>query len=49
MKWHGPAGTSTTLAEMDTNATDNDDGYFYAPDVADGPVYNVIEVRLIVW
>lgn len=45
----GPDGTSMTLAEMDTNATDNDDGYFYAPDAVDGVVYNVIEVRLVVW
>ena len=49
MRLTGPARSTTTIGEMDTNATDNDDGYFYAPDVADGPVYNVIEVRLIVW
>lgn len=49
MRLTGPAASSTTIGEMDTNATDNDDGYFYAPDVAEGPVYNVIEVRLIVW
>jgi hypothetical protein len=45
----GPAASSTTLAEMDTNATNNQDGYFYAPDAVDGVVYNVIEVRLVVW
>lgn len=49
MRLTGSEGGATTIDEMDTNATDNDDGYFYAPDVADGPVYNVIEVRLIVW
>jgi len=49
MRLTGPERSTTTIGEMDTNATDNDDGYFYAPDVADGPVYNVIEVRLIVW
>lgn len=49
MRLTGPERSTTTIGEMDTNATDNDDGYFYAPDVADGPTYNVIEVRLVVW
>jgi hypothetical protein len=45
----GPSGTSATLAEMDTNATNDEDGYFYAPDAVDGEVYNVVEVRIVVW
>lgn len=49
MRLTGPARSRTTIGEMDTNATDNDDSYFYVPDVADGPLYNVVEVRLIVW
>lgn len=49
MRLTGPARSTTTIEEMDTNATNNEDGYFYVPDVAEGPVYNVIEVRLVVW
>jgi len=45
----GPHATGARLDEMDTNATDNEDGYFYAPDAFDGVVYNVIEVRIVVW
>ena len=45
----GPQATSRELAEYDTNATDNDDRYYPIPDVVDGPVYNVVEVRLVVW
>ena len=40
---------SRELNEYDTNATDNDDSYYPIPDVVDGPVYNVVEVRLVVW
>jgi hypothetical protein len=37
------------LWQLDTNATDGDDGYYPVPDAIDGPVYNVVEVRVIVW
>jgi hypothetical protein len=37
------------LWQFDTNATDGDDGYYPIPDAVDGPVYNVVEVRVIVW
>jgi hypothetical protein len=37
------------LWELDTNATDGDDGYYPIPDASPGPVYNVVEVRLVVW
>lgn len=49
MRLTGPDAGDATIDELDTNATNNEDGFFYASDVADGPVYNVIEVRLIVW
>lgn len=45
----GPLGTTRELQEYDTNASDNDDSYYPIPDVADGHVYNVVEVRLVVW
>ena len=45
----GPEATSRELSEYDTNASDNDDSYYPIPDVVDGPVYNVVEVRLTVW
>lgn len=45
----GPGATSRQLTEYDTNASDNDDSYYPIPDVAPGPVYNVVEVRLVVW
>lgn len=37
------------LWQIDTNVTDGDDGYYPIPNVAEGPVYNLVEVRLIVW
>ena len=37
------------LWQFDTNATDGDDGYYPVPNAVEGPVYNVLEVRLIVW
>jgi len=37
------------LWQFDTNATDGDDGYYPVPDAVDGPVYNVVEVRIVVW
>jgi hypothetical protein len=43
-----PAG-DVELAELDTNDTDGDDGYYPIPDAIDGPVYNVVEVRVTVW
>jgi hypothetical protein len=45
----GPLATNRELHEYDTNASDNDDSYYPIPDVVDGPVYNVVEVRLVVW
>lgn len=45
----GPKATSNELSWYDTNASDNDHGYYPVPDIVEGPVYNVVEVRLIVW
>ena len=45
----GPLKTSRELSEYDTNASDNDDSFYPVPDVAGGHVYNVVEVRLVVW
>lgn len=45
----GPQSTSDTLSWYDTNASDNDHSYYPIPDVVTGPVYNIVEVRLVVW
>jgi hypothetical protein len=44
-----PNSTRVELHQFDTNATDDDDGYYPIPNAVRGPVYNVVEVRLIVW
>jgi len=44
-----PNASSVELWQFDTNATDNDDEYYPIPNAVEGPVYNVVEVRLIVW
>lgn len=44
-----PTASNVELWEYDTNATDNDDGYYPIPNAVEGPVYNVVEVRVIVW
>jgi len=44
-----PGTGGVELWEYDTDPTDSDDGYYPIPDAVDGPVYNVVEVRLIVW
>ncbi len=44
------ANQGVELCEYDTDATDNDDGYYPVPDAdPDGPLYNVVEVRVTVW
>lgn len=43
-------GTSTVeLWQYDADPYDGDDGYYPVPDAVDGPLYNVVEVRLVVW
>lgn len=44
-----PTASSVELWRYDTNATNGEDGYYPVPDAIDGPVYNVVEVRVIVW
>jgi hypothetical protein len=44
------ANQGVELCEYDTDPTDNDDGYYPIPDAdPDGPLYNVVEVRVTVW
>jgi hypothetical protein len=46
----GPDATHAELTDYDTNASDGDDGYYPIPDIApNSTVYNVVEVRLVVW
>lgn len=44
-----PNASRAELWEYDTNATDGNDGYYPIPNMVDGPVYNVVEVRVTVW
>lgn len=44
-----PGTGNVELWQYDTDPTDSDDGFYPIPDAMDGPVYNVVEVRLIVW
>lgn len=48
-----PGSSSVELWQYDTNATanpvPNKSGYYPIPNAVDGPIYNVVEVRLIVW
>lgn len=37
------------LWQYDTDPTNNRDGYYPIPNAVDGPVYNVVEVRVVVW
>ncbi|QGN06249.1 hypothetical protein Hrd1104_02385 [Halorhabdus sp. CBA1104] len=47
-----PSAGAAELWEYDTHPTrnpGNKSGYYPVPNAVDGPVYNVLEVRLIVW
>ncbi|MFB6311711.1 MAG: hypothetical protein ABEH64_11105 [Salinirussus sp.] len=44
-----PRTSGVELWQYDTDPTDSDDGYYPIPDAIDGPLYNVVEVRLTVW
>lgn len=45
-----PEGGTIELWQYGTSPTgDEDDGYYPVPDAIDGPIYNVVEVRLTVW
>lgn len=43
------ASRNVELWQYDANESAADDGYYPIPDAAPGPVYNVVEVRVIVW
>lgn len=45
----GSRASNAELWEYDTDPTDNDDGYYPIPNAVPGPVYNVVEVRVVVW
>jgi hypothetical protein len=44
-----PTAGDVALDELDTEKTDGDDGYYPVPNAVEGPVYNVVEVRIVVW
>jgi hypothetical protein len=44
-----PDQGTVELWQYDTDPADGDDGYYIVPDAAEGPLYNVVEVRLVVW
>ncbi|MEF8789267.1 MAG: hypothetical protein V5A61_04025 [Haloarculaceae archaeon] len=44
-----PGAGDAELWEYDTTLADGDGGYYPVPDVVDGPVYNHVEVRVVVW
>jgi len=49
MQLTGERAGPRPLSEYDTNATDDDDGFYPIPDAGTGAVYNVVEVRVTVW
>ena len=44
-----PGAGGAELWEYDTTLADGDGGYYPVPDVVGGPVYNHVEVRVVVW
>jgi len=49
MRLTGPTAGTRTLTELTTNETKNDGRFYPIPDVSEGPVYNVVEIRVTVW
>ncbi|WP_135665899.1 DUF7288 family protein [Halorhabdus rudnickae] len=49
----GPSAGTAELWQYDTRSTTNPvpgkSGYYPVPNAVDGPVYNIVEVRVIVW
>lgn len=43
------ASRNVELWQYDTNATNGENGYYPIPNAVKGPVYNVVEVRIVVW
>jgi len=44
-----PRASNAELWEYSAEAANNRDGYYPVPDAVDGPVYNIVEVRITVW
>jgi hypothetical protein len=44
-----PGSPRVEIWQYDTDPTNNEDGYYPIPNAIDGPVYNIVEVRLTVW
>jgi hypothetical protein len=44
-----PRAGNAELWEYGTTVTGSDDGYYPVPNAVEGPVYNVVEVRITVW
>ena len=49
MRLTSPASDERTLTEFTTNESNNEGRFYPIPDVIDGPIYNVIEIRVTVW
>jgi hypothetical protein len=49
MRLTGVRSGPRPLSGYDTNATDDDDGFYPIPDAGAGSVYNVVEVRVTIW
>lgn len=49
MRLTSPASDERTLTEFTTNESNNEGRFYPIPDVSDGPIYNVIEIRVTVW
>ena len=44
-----PGTTRRGLTGLTTNASNNEGRFYPIPDVSDGPIYNVVEIRVTVW
>jgi hypothetical protein len=49
MRLTSPATGARTLSEFTTNESNSEGRFFPIPDVSDGPIYNVVEIRVTVW
>jgi hypothetical protein len=49
MRLTAPGAGPRQLQQYDTNASNESTGFYPIPDVDDGPIYNVVEVRVTVW
>jgi hypothetical protein len=49
MRLTGPGSGTRTLGELTTNESNREGRFYPIPDVSEGPVYNVVEIRVTVW